>query len=190
MTTTAETVPQKHRLTVGEYYRMAETGILAPDARVELIEGEIIDKSPIGSMHAGQVSRLAEIFTLALVERAIVRVQSPLALDDYNEPEPDISLLRYREDFYTGGHPRPEDVWLVVEVADTTLKYDRGVKLPLYAAHGIPEFWLLDIPDKRLLVHRDPDPANRSYRRVEVPDSLKSIALAALPDVKLDLSGL
>jgi Uma2 family endonuclease len=146
MASTAETLPHKHRLTRDEYYRMAETGILAPDARVELVEGEIIDMAPIGSPHAARVSRLAKIFTLALAERAIVNVQNPLVLNEYSEPEPDITVLRYREDFYAGGHPRPEDVLLVIEVADTSLQYDRDVKLPLYAAHGIPEYWLVDLP--------------------------------------------
>lgn len=124
---------------------MAETGILAPDARVELIEGEIIDMAPIGSRHASIVDKLYHLLHTAVGTSAIVRSQNPVRLNDISEPEPDLALLRWRDDFYGARHPGPADVLLIVEIADSSLDYDRSKKLPLYASHGIPEVWLVDL---------------------------------------------
>jgi Uma2 family endonuclease len=133
--------PTRYRFTRADYYRMAEAGILGEGDRVELIEGEIYRMSPIGPMHAGGVDRLNRLFSRTFGDAVIVRVQNPVVLDDYSEPEPDLTLLRPRADFYTGEHPNPEDILLAVEVADSSADWDRRVKAPLYVRSGIPELW-------------------------------------------------
>jgi Uma2 family endonuclease len=148
---------QRKRFTVDEYYRMAEVGILDPDDRVELIEGEIIQMSPIGNRHAGCVNRANALFVDLFKGRAVVTVQNPVRLDKYNEPQPDLTLCKWRADFYSSGHPRPEDILLALEVADTTLKKDLKLKLPIYARLGIIELWIEDLRHDRLLVFRDPE---------------------------------
>jgi Uma2 family endonuclease len=188
MPSAAYDIFQRHRLTVAEYYRMGETGILAPDARVELIEGEVIDMPPIGSPHAGTVDYIADVFRLACSGRAIVRVQNPVFLDLHSEPEPDIALLRPRPDYYRSSHPTPADVFLIIEVADTSLAYDTQIKLPLYARHGIPEVWLADLPNRRFIVHRTPTLAG--FQDVQVLTDLSAVTPLLLPDVAVDLSGL
>jgi Uma2 family endonuclease len=135
---------------------MGETGILGPADRVELIEGEIIDMSPIGVLHAAIVARLASHFSLRLGATAVVWCQNPLRLDDVSEPEPDITILRPRADFYTTSLPGPADALLVIEVADTSLAYDLGTKVPLYARHGIPEVWVIDASTRQIRVFRQP----------------------------------
>jgi Uma2 family endonuclease len=141
---------------VNDYHRMAEAGILSEDARVELIEGEIIKMSPIGSRHAGCVNRLTTILTERTGRTAIVSVQNPVRLDDYSEPEPDIILLKPRGDFYAGAHPTPQDVLLIIEVAETSLDYDIRVKMPLYARAGIPEVWVANLVGDTFETYSDP----------------------------------
>ncbi len=145
----------KHVFTVTDFERMAETGIISENDRVELIEGEIIEMSPIGSRHAACVDRFTEKI-VGLRLNVIVRVQSSIRLDDYSQPQPDLALLRRRDDFYSGSLPRPADVLLVIEVADTTLEYDRFVKLPVYARAGIPEAWLANLPADRIEMYAEP----------------------------------
>jgi Uma2 family endonuclease len=140
----------KNHFTVSEYERMGETGMFPPDARVELIEGEIIEISPIGSRHAACVDLITEVFNEQLRRRAIIRAQNPIVLDDFSEPQPDITVLRFRDDRYRAAHPRPADILLVVEVSDTTVHYDRHVKMPLYARVGISEALLFNLPADRL----------------------------------------
>jgi Uma2 family endonuclease len=132
----------KRLFTVDEYYRMAEAGILTHKDRVELIDGEIIKKSPIGDRHAGCVNQATRLFTLAFGKRVVVSVQNPLRLSEYTEPEPDVVLLKPRDDDYSTKKAVADDALLVVEVADTTSSYDSKVKLPRYAAAGIPEVWI------------------------------------------------
>jgi Uma2 family endonuclease len=144
------------RFTVEEYHRMAEAGILHEDERIELIDGEIIRMAPIGGRHARYVNDLAKWFILHLHDRADVTIQSPLQLSDGSEPEPDLMLLRPRSGDDRDVLPQPEDVLLVIEVADTSLIYDRDVKLPRYAAAGIPEVWIWDLERRRVLVNRRP----------------------------------
>jgi Uma2 family endonuclease len=129
----------RHRLNVDDYYRMAAAGVLARDARVELIEGEIIDMAPIGSRHSGTVSLLARRLAAAIGESAIVATQSPLRLSQLSESQPDLLLLKPRADFYRQSHPEPADVLLLIEVCESSLRYDQQVKLPLYARHGVAE---------------------------------------------------
>lgn len=145
-----------HRFTVDEYYRMAETGILKPDARVELIEGEIVDMMPTGPFHSGAVYELNLNFTKLASGRWFVAIQGPLHVDEHNEPEPDLMLLRPPGRQYKLAHPTPEDVFLVIEVSDSTLVRDQMTKLPLYAKAGIEEVWILNVPQKQLEVYRQP----------------------------------
>ena len=147
---------RRRPFTVGEYYRMAETAILTEEDRVELIAGQIVAMSPIGSHHAACVDRLNGLLHRQPGSAFIVRVQSPIALDAYSEPEPDLVLLRPRADFYAAAHPSAADVLLAIEVADTSADYDREVKLPLYAQAGIPEVWVIDLQKDRIEVYARP----------------------------------
>ena len=148
--------PSRHLISVDAFHRMGETGILGPQDRVELIDGEIIDMSPIGVLHAAIVARLASHFSQRLGPMGVVWCQNPLRLDDISEPEPDIAILRPRADFYMTAHPGAADVLLVIEVADTSLAYDLGTKVPLYARHGIPEVWVIDAATRHTRVFRRP----------------------------------
>ncbi|MAT65375.1 MAG: hypothetical protein CMN57_06995 [Gammaproteobacteria bacterium] len=188
MPTSAPDTPQRHRLNVEDYHRMAEAGILGEDARVELIEGEIIDMTPIGSRHAAAVKRLIHILSLGVGDAAIVSAQDPIILDPHSEPQPDLALLRPRADYYAAAHPRPADVLLVIEVADSSLAYDRDIKLPLYARAGIPEAWLVDIEAGSLICFIDP--AADGYRHAGVVKELNTVRITALPGLELDLQGL
>ena len=142
---------------------MGRAGILAPGERVELLNGEIIAMPPIGDWHASRIKRLNNFMLPPLQGRAIVSVQDPARLDNGNEPQPDVMLLRWRDDFYEGGHPRPADVLLLIEVSDTTVDYDRGDKLSSYAAAGIPEVWIVNRPDHRIEAYANP--GRRRIRR-------------------------
>lgn len=147
----------RHRLSRADYQRMAEAGIFGEDDHIELIDGELVDMPPIGTEHAGLTTQLNHIFGHACSKKALVTVQSPLVLDDHSEPEPDLLLLRFRQDYYKHAKPRPDDVLLLVEVADSSLGYDRSIKLPLYARHGIAEVWILNLQDRVIEIHREPD---------------------------------
>jgi Uma2 family endonuclease len=152
----------KYWITADEYERMGEAGILRPDARLELLEGEIYEMSPIGSRHAACVDALSLLLTEIVGRRFRVRTQSPIRLDDFSEPQPDVALLRWRDDFYRDAHPTPADVLLVIEVADTTVESDRRYKLPLYAKAGINEAWLVNLPDEKIELYAEP--ANGAYQ--------------------------
>jgi len=146
----------RRSFTVAEYYRMAEAGILSEDDRVELLDGEVVEMSPIGSHHAACVDRLNNFLSSVSKQRFIVRVQNPIRLDDYSEPQPDITLLHVRSDFYAEAHPTPADVLVIIEVADSSVELDRQVKLPLYAQAGIPEFWLANLPNDTVEFYAQP----------------------------------
>ena len=149
-------VQTQHRFNVKEYYRMAETGVLRPDARVELLDGRIIDMSPIGSSHAGMVKRFIRIFNKFANERWAISAQDPLRMDDHSEPEPDFMLLKPSPDDYTSRHPEPEDVFLLIEVSEASLDYDREEKIPAYGRAGILECWIVNLRDQSLEVYREP----------------------------------
>jgi Uma2 family endonuclease len=144
--------------TADEYHRMTQAGILSEDDRVELIEGEIVQMSPIGSRHARCVRLLNRIFSKGVGDRAIVDVQNPIRLGERLEPQPDVALLRPRPDFYAGVHPGPEDVLLIAEVMERSAAFDREVKAPLYARSGIPEVWWVDLEEEVVEVYREPSP--------------------------------
>ena len=167
---------------------MAEVGILAPDQRVELIDGDIIDMAPPGNAHAATVDRLVDIFSRAVDQRFSVRCQNPVRLGDSSEPQPDVALLRRRADFYGGSVPGPADTLLIVEVADSSLRFDRETKMRLYAKHGITEAWLVDLRSRRLIRHLDPQ--HGEYTRVDEPDLRAVLGIAALPGLGVDLSEL
>jgi Uma2 family endonuclease len=169
--------------TVAEYHKMAEAGILSEDDRVELLEGEIVAMSPIGSRHAACVDRLTQYLVVQVRGRAIVRVQSPIRLGEHSEPQPDLALLKPRPDFYASSHPGPEDVLLVVEVAETSAAGDREVKVPMYARFGVPEVWLVDLAGDQVEVFREP--SAEGYREVRVLRRGESLAPAFLPDLLL-----
>ena len=159
------TLQAAHRLfSADEYEQMIEAGILKEDERVELIKGEIRPMSPIGDRHAACVKRLNAFLSRQIGSKLIVGVQDPVRLSDDSEPQPDISVLRYRDDFYAGAQPRSRDVLLVVEVSDSSLGFDREVKLPSYAAAGIAEAWLVDL--NHAVVERHTRPMNGRYAEV------------------------
>jgi hypothetical protein len=169
--------------TVHDYHRMLEVGILREDDRLELLEGEVVEMSPINPRHAASVKRLIRLFTSRLGDRALVDVQNPVQLDEHSEPQPDLALLEPRPDYYAQSHPTPAEVRLLVEVVDTTLDYDREVKAPVYARAAIPELWLVNLVDGWLEVYREPSPVGyRSIRRV-LPG--EHVAPLAFPDVTL-----
>ena len=148
---------RRHRFSVHDYHCMAKEGILGEDDRIELIEGEIVEMAPIGSRHAAQVSLLGTRLGQKVVpDQCIIRIQSPVRLSPYSEPEPDIALVRAREDFYKVRHPSPDEVILLIEVADSSLAYDRDLKSGLYARWGVGEYWLIDLNDTAVHVFRGP----------------------------------
>ena len=177
-------VPVERRLfTVDDYYQMAEIGLLKPEERVELVEGEIVKMTPIGPRHAGHVERLADAFAHGLGRAVHVRVQNPVRLGNGSELEPDVMLLHRHTDFYTSRHPAPAEVYLLVEVADSSLVYDRQTKIPLYARHGIPEVWLVNLVEMHVAVYRDPAPDG--YRSISIARSGDELRPLAFPDFVL-----
>ena len=175
----------RRHFNVTEYYRMAETGILSESDRVELIDGEVIEMSPIGSRHAACVDRLNQALSLFAGKHLIVRVQNPIRLDEYSEPQPDLCLLQRRADFYAQAHPTPADVLLVVEVADSSAGFDREVKLPLYAQESVPEMWLINLWGDTVEIYSQPSGGtyqkSRELKRGEIitSETIAQLSLAA-----------
>jgi Uma2 family endonuclease len=178
----------KRHFNIDEYYRMAEAGILSEDDRVELIEGEIIKMAPIGSRHAGCVSRLNTLFNRLVGETALVNVQNPVRLSDFSEPQPDISLLKPRDDFYSNSHPTPADVLLIIEVSDTSLEYDRDIKIPLYAASLIPEMWLVNLTKDIVEIYREP--RDSMYREVRYATRGESVSPKCNPNLTISVDSI
>ena len=175
--------PKKRRFTADEYLKMAELGILAPDEKLELIDGEIYKKmSPIGLPHIWCVMRLDRLFHAKLLDRACVSVQNPLRLDDYNEPEPDVVLFPLEA---MNRQPTAKDALLVVEVSDSTLNLDRKVKLPLYARFGVAEVWIVNVSEKCVEAYRDAK--DGMYRQVKMYDETEVIAPVKFPDVSFSV---
>ena len=171
----------KKLFTVDEYYRMGHAGIFDEDSRVELIEGEIIEMSPVGTRHVACVNRATALFATRLAGKAIVSIQNPVVLSRITEPQPDIVLVRHRDDYYATKRLSPEDTLLVIEVSDTTLRYDRNRKMPLYAKSGVPEVWIEDLQGDLILVYRDPGP--KTYSTYLVFRRGDSISLLAFPEI-------
>lgn len=178
----------RHQFTVAEFLRMAEVGLLAEDDRVELIHGEIIRMSPINVAHASTVSRLLAILHEALGKRVILNVQNPIQLDDKTLPQPDIALLHPREDFYSSRHPRPEDAFLLIEVADSTVRFDVRVKSILYGASGLTEYWVVDLPSRQIAIFRGPH--SKGFSTETRHGQGKAISPLAFPDLSLSVSAI
>ena len=166
----------RRRFSVDDYYGMARVGILTEDDRVELLDGEVVAMTPIGSRHASCVARLTRVLTERLGRRVVLWPQNPVRLDRYSEPEPDVSLLKPRDDLYAEAHPTPADVLLVVEVADASLAADRSVKTPLYAKAGIPEVWLVNLNAGEIEVYRQPSATGYSEVRRSSEGSVRPLA--------------
>ncbi len=179
-------VDQRWRFTVEEYEQMGRVGILAEDDRVELLDGEIVAMSPVGPKHASTVNRLNELLVRTLAGLATVVVQNPLRLLPRSEPQPDFILARQRRDFYASAHPTAEDVFLVIEVADSTLRKDRMVKVPIYARQGVVEVWLVDLAARVVTVYADP--VDGGYRDVRTVHGEEPLSPQALPQLRLIVS--
>jgi Uma2 family endonuclease len=180
--------PTRHRLTAKEFHRMAEAGILHENDRIELVEGELIDMAPIGGNHAGIVAQLNAWLTGAAAGRYIVFPQNSLALSEHSEPQPDLTLLKPRDDYYRSALPTPSDVLLLIEVSDTTVEFDRNTKAPLYARSGIPEVWLVNLRDQVVEVLREPT-AQGYVRNTRVVRGQR-LASLAFPDLVLPVDDL
>lgn len=182
-----QTTPPLYRFTVEKYHRMIEAGILGDDDRVELIAGEVVRMAAMGSKHAGCIQRLTRLLPTRLGEREHLRVQLPVTVPDYDEPEPDLAVVRARPDDYDQGHPTPSDALLLIEVADTSLAYDRGMKLPTYARAGFPETWLVDLVGSGIEQHTDPDRETGAYRSVRRFGHGETISSSVLPGLALSV---
>ncbi|HYZ73389.1 MAG TPA: Uma2 family endonuclease [Chthoniobacterales bacterium] len=175
------------RFNVYEFHRLAEVGILGEDDRVELLDGQIMVMAPIGENHRTVVDLLAEFFTDQRNGRYRVAVQNPVRIDDENEPQPDIVLY---DRSVIGRHPAPADVFLIVEVADTSLGYDQQSKIPVYASAGVKEVWIIDLASYCIQTYRDPHRASRHYAAVETYDRGWWVSPLAFPDVRARLNDL
>lgn len=145
------------RISIDDYHQMAETEILAPDERTELINGQIFQMVAKGTAHSAAVSRLSALLLKSLENQALIRFQDPIQLDDFSEPEPDIAIVKRDPLFYEDHHPIPQEIHWLIEVSDTTLKHDLEVKVPAYARALIREYWVLDIQDRKVFIFRSSD---------------------------------
>ena len=181
-------IPEKRKFTVAEYYRMAEVGILRPDERVELIEGEIIVMAAIGPNHAWSVDLDIPLFSRYAGDRFFLRIQNPILLNDGSEPQPDVALLRRRPEGYAAAHPTPADVLLVIEVADSSLEYDREVKVHLYGRAGVPETWVKNLPED--CIERFTEPGPEGYGQHTIHRRGETLTPVSLPDLELPVDEL
>ena len=175
----------KRQFNVREYNQMPQAGILKEDEKVELIRGEIVKMSPVGRRHAACVNRLNQLFSQRLGNLVLVSVQNPVELDNYSEPEPDIALLKPKTDFYESGHPTPGEIFLIVEVADTTIKGDREVKIPLYAEDNVIEVWLVNLNEQCLEIYRKPTP--KGYELVQNLRRGQSLSIQKFPNINIQV---
>lgn len=180
---TAEPVLEHFLLTVDEYDRMVEVGILDRDSRVELLEGELVRMAPIGSRHASVTARLTDLLVPRCGQRALVVLANPIRLLPRSEPEPDLMIVRRRADYYSAGHPTAADALLVVEVSDSSIGKDRLVKVPIYARQGVPEVWIVDIDGDRVIVHTEPQ--NSDFRRIRTAHRGEELRPTMVPSVAI-----
>ena len=176
----------RRKFTVGEYHLMGEAGVFAPGDRVELINGEIIQMAAIGKRHATCVRRLIRVFRQLPDDRAILDVQDPVELPPDSEPQPDVVLLQFREDYYETAHPTPSDVLLLVEVSDSTIEYDREVKIPLYAKAGIREVWIVNLTEDGIEIYRQP--TADEYQVVQKANRGEIISPLEFPEFEIDVN--
>jgi Uma2 family endonuclease len=178
----------RKKFTVGQYHQMIESGILSDRDRVELLQGEIIEMSPIGRQHAACVDRLNELLVRELVGRAIVRVQNPIQLSTRSEPQPDFAILQRRSDFYANGYPQPNEVFALIEVSDSTIEFDRTVKVPIYAKDSIAEVWIVDLNAEAVQIYRDPSAAG--YQQLQTFRRGQAISFQAFTDIQFTVDQL
>ena len=183
-----QTTTGKKLLTAAEYIQLFEQGVLTESDRVELIEGEVVEKMTVGNRHVGRVSRLIHLFVGRFGDRVMVNAQSPILLTDVSMPEPDLVVLRARDDFYEGSYAGPHDILHLMEVADTSLAFDRLRKARLYAAAGVTEYWLVNLRENVLEVYRQPTP--QGYASVTVLRQGDRVAVAAFPELDLAVEDL
>jgi Uma2 family endonuclease len=173
--------PPRRKLTADEYERMGETGIFHEDDRIELLDGELYEMPPIGDGHIGKLNRTTSLFLRRLGDRAVISPQNPIRLSDYSEPQPDIAVLKPRADYYETGKARPDDVLLLIEIAESSLDYDRQTKLPRYAADGIIEVWIVNLVAEQVEVYRAP--SGEAYTVSSVHRRGDSLSPLAFPDL-------
>ena len=183
--------PALHKLTVKQFQRMGEIGIFHEGDRIELIEGELFDMTPIGPAHAAIVNFLTAALVRAMGpaianREIIVSTQNPIVLDEHNEPEPDFAILKPKS--YRDALPRPDDILLLIEVSHTTLRYDRDIKIPLYARHDISEVWLIDVQGEALEIYLEP--SSKGYQQIIRPATIGIVTPTLLPETSVDLAGL
>ncbi|MFB8791354.1 MAG: Uma2 family endonuclease [Potamolinea sp.] len=176
----------RRKFTVEQYHKMLESGIFTENDRVELIAGEIIEMAAIGRRHAACVRRLDNLFSQRLSGEALVDTQNPIQLNDNSEPQPDVVLLKPRDDFYESAHPQPSDIFLLIEVADATIKYDREVKVPLYAKDNILEVWLVDINEQSVEVYREA--TSDGYRNIQQFSRGQTLSIQAFPEINITVN--
>lgn len=182
-------LPERHLVTVDEFDRMVDAGVFAPEGRLELIDGEMVDMSPIGSAHQACVDRLTTLFApLAASGRALLRVQGSFRASDISRPQPDVALLVPRDDYYAEGHPGPSDVLLVIEVADTSVRFDRATKLPAYGRAGVAETWVVDLNGS--VVEVATRPSERGYEHLVRVGREGTLAPTAFPDLRIAVADL
>jgi Uma2 family endonuclease len=179
----AEFTPTRIRISTNRYQMMVAAGVLTKYDRVELIEGDMLDMAPIGTKHSAVTSRLNELFILALARSATVVSGGPVNLGDFSEPQPDVMLLKRRADFYSGRIPEAADVLLLIEVSDSSLSFDQGIKLNLYARCGVSEYWVIDVEGKRIFTHGEP--GTKGYARKLEFAAAEIVTPKAFPDLKI-----
>ena len=173
----------RKRFTVSDFQTMIDSGILEEGSPYELLDGEVIEMAAIGRKHAAKVDRISTFLNRTLIDAIIVRVQNPIELGAFSQPEPDVAVLHWKDDFYESGHPEAPDIHLLIEVSDTTLEKDRTIKRPLYATAGIVEVWIVNLQDNHIEVYRSPIAA--TYSSVQTFVSGQTLTIEALPDVSI-----
>lgn len=175
---------QHFKFSTDAYHQLVEYGLLPAEARVELLEGEIIEMSPINSPHSGTINRLQKYLEKMLGDLYVISSQNPIQIDPFSEPQPDLAVLQWRDDFYFDKHPVPEEVIFLVEIADSTLEKDRTIKLPIYAKVNIPEVWIVNLKAKQLEVYTLPKDSNYTQKRIYKKGDLLEGTL--VPKLKFD----
>jgi len=186
MSASTEDFYKRHLTNLAEWKKLGEANIFPPGSRLELINGEIIEMAPIGSHHASHLKRLIKVFSTPIQDSAIIAAQDPLELGDLSEPDPDFMLLQPHSDFYYENHPVASDVFLLIEISDSSLKFDQNQKLRLYALHNIPEYWLLNIKDACLEVYRQP--YDGLYAEKTTLRAGDNITLSQLNDININIA--
>jgi Uma2 family endonuclease len=186
--TTMAFVPKRTRISVERYQKMAECGAFTREDRIELIEGDMLDMAPNGTPHISLTAQLTRLLVLTLGDRAVVSPMAPVVLGDFSEPEPDLAVLKPRADFYRGKRPDAADALLVIEISESSLAFDQGIKRALYARYGIPEYWVVDVTGRCLHVYREPNAAGFAW--TETVGTAGSVEASTLPGLRIEVRDL